>query len=985
MALDTSSKNIEGIADLVVSAPIKNGFIDAFENVTFETRLRLTAQALHQLRVAAREYEMSKPFADIAERIQSLRAFRIGILDTQPQRRLILAATFDRALEPYMRLIWNPLGAFLDLLFCNCEGYVTATDHSFAEYLAWVRANQVDSTIFYATSPLGVTDEAYLIKLERLQRGGGSSGADLELARMTADDPSELAAEARTFALRTGAQPRADFLTMAIEALVVLYRLADLYPADRLDGDGKYLLRAAQNLFDGWDTTNPAQLPPPIKASRADQFKWLETPMPPPAPTPDPKFLRSQVQLGVLGGYDRKPGPIKHGCLLLLGITDASKARAFLRNHVKDVSYETDTKPRNADGVFINVAFTRQGLENIGVRSAVVNAFPKEFRDGMAERAGLLGDIHGNHPRRWPLPVRFLEKPSKSKSNPAVPDGNSAIRPRVQLNEIDIVLQFRTANGPWDFVELPNEEAALDASAHPLAPVILKLLPAAKAAGVRLLGVEPMRRIAADPKVADSKMREHFGFLDFVSQPTAVIDHPPIGRDAVALGELVVGYANDQGDPPLVDDPAAPDHSRPFLVNGSFMAIRKMSQDVAALNDFVDDPPAPAGAAAKARPPTGEDLLAKMVGRFRDGTPLVAGGAAANNDFDFAGDKRGDLCPFQAHMRRTNPRLTGLAAPFGRPTPRIMRRGMSYGKTFDEEKPAPRGAMFIAYSASLAHQFEVILRWINGGSSTGVAAVQNDPLMGTMPPPVGADPAAKTFRFPHAGSPGGVARVEIAAKPDGSPPFVAVEWGLYAFLPSRDALALISDLGSRVDDHRRCGAWRGDPRRVERTGRGSGQGRLEDLSRGLRRQGSGRALRHAGRVGGDPRKSWRRAADAGRGAGRRRRDRRLCLSRPDASLQRLRPGAAHAPLHRPDLRRPRSRAALLEQVDRDKRHPHGRELGRRIQGRPHGRAPGAERRHRLGEGRQRRFRRPVPRGAGASLGLHHPDVGGGVQHMVRPA
>jgi hypothetical protein len=153
MTLDTASKSIEGIADLVVCAPIKQGFIDAFENVTYETRLRFATDAFYQLRVMAREYELIKPFTDVAERIQSLLAFRIGIIDTKPQRSLILAATFDRAFEPYIRLIWNPLGTFLDVLFCNCDGYVTAYDHSFADYAAWVRANQVDSTIFHATTP----------------------------------------------------------------------------------------------------------------------------------------------------------------------------------------------------------------------------------------------------------------------------------------------------------------------------------------------------------------------------------------------------------------------------------------------------------------------------------------------------------------------------------------------------------------------------------------------------------------------------------------------------------------------------------------------------------------------------------------------------------------------------------------------------------------------------------------------------------------
>ena len=90
-----------------------------------------------------------------------------------------------------MRLIWKPLGPFLDLLFCNCEDYVTAGDHGFDEYAQWVRDNQIDSAIFYSTTGLTVRDHLYLGRLEQVQRadrhaagdaracGGGAAGGDL--------------------------------------------------------------------------------------------------------------------------------------------------------------------------------------------------------------------------------------------------------------------------------------------------------------------------------------------------------------------------------------------------------------------------------------------------------------------------------------------------------------------------------------------------------------------------------------------------------------------------------------------------------------------------------------------------------------------------------------------------------------------------------------------------------------------------------------
>ena len=55
------SKSIDGTSDLVVWAPIRQGFIDAFENITFETRLSLTARAFDKMRATAREYERIVP------------------------------------------------------------------------------------------------------------------------------------------------------------------------------------------------------------------------------------------------------------------------------------------------------------------------------------------------------------------------------------------------------------------------------------------------------------------------------------------------------------------------------------------------------------------------------------------------------------------------------------------------------------------------------------------------------------------------------------------------------------------------------------------------------------------------------------------------------------------------------------------------------------------------------------------------------------
>ena len=50
-----SSKHLESVSDLTLSAPVKQGFIDAFEAVTYETRLRKVLEALFKIWVVSSE------------------------------------------------------------------------------------------------------------------------------------------------------------------------------------------------------------------------------------------------------------------------------------------------------------------------------------------------------------------------------------------------------------------------------------------------------------------------------------------------------------------------------------------------------------------------------------------------------------------------------------------------------------------------------------------------------------------------------------------------------------------------------------------------------------------------------------------------------------------------------------------------------------------------------------------------------------------
>ena len=104
--------------------------------------------------------------------------------------------------------------------------------------------------------------------------------------------------------------------------------------------------------------------------------------------------------------------------------------------------------------------------------------------------------------------------------------------------------------------------------------------------------------------------------------------------------------------------------------------------DVAAFRRFVE---------TTSSIPAGRSMLAaKIVGRWRDGTPLVrspdqpepalAADPAAINDFSYADDPDGLRCPIGAHIRRANPRdARGFFDGRLSNRHRIIRRGRTYG------------------------------------------------------------------------------------------------------------------------------------------------------------------------------------------------------------------------------------------------------------------------------------------------------------------
>ncbi len=162
-------------------------------------------------------------------------------------------------------------------------------------------------------------------------------------------------------------------------------------------------------------------------------------------------------------------------------------------------------------------------------------------------------------------------------------------------------------------------------------------------------------------------------------------------------------------------------------VNGSFMVIRQLAQDVEKFGDFVSR----AANTIKGRPgtPAGYSqeqleqwVAAKLVGRWRDGTSLVRyphrPGTGWNGELKRAPDNAfllgkedpaGHNCPFGAHIRRSNPRDSFLPGSQENidinNRHRILRFGRSY---LNSANAADSGLLFMCLNVDIERQFEFI-------------------------------------------------------------------------------------------------------------------------------------------------------------------------------------------------------------------------------------------------------------------------------------
>lgn len=404
----------------------------------------------------------------------------------------------------------------------------------------------------------------------------------------------------------------------------------------------------------------------------------------------------------------------------------------------------------------VSLGFTRRGLERSRVPLNVMARFALKapaFAAGAALRAAShLGATGRNAPGGWDEPFAFMH--------------------------LDAVLSLHGMNR----VEVATAARAILHVAEQSETVQVM----AQLQGERL---QPPH---GDVSGAPLQQWTHFGYRDGLARIGIEGWPEPDPAKACApakkhpAGEFLLGRSQDSGANPWIAGPAKkiwPAKMRDFFRDGSFGVLHQIEQDVDEFERFVE---AKIERFGECRSLTAELLKAKLCGRHPDGRPLAAPGARPEDDFDYAGDRHGVLCPFGSHVRRMNPRDTRdptLAhGARGRP---LLRRGMPYGAPWIKGCPdkIARGLFGHFFCASIEDQYEHLLgQWAErvplGSADRGRA---RDPLTGAHEADDGA------FEIPLLGKP------RSALSVTGLRPFTQTRGIAYLFYPSLTTLQGIAE------------------------------------------------------------------------------------------------------------------------------------------------------------------------------------------------
>ncbi|MBO9397646.1 peroxidase [Shimia sp. R9_2] len=474
------------------------------------------------------------------------------------------------------------------------------------------------------------------------------------------------------------------------------------------------------------------------------------------------------IQGNVIRAYGRYSFP--YARYFFLHIDKAAEGRKFV-DALRKVVTTGARWPEEAEkpACTVNVAFSFMGLLALEVPTRTLKGMPFEFADGMKARAFVLGDRDTTKVAQDDPEWDAHWDPIWQKNRAPGSGGAEDVHVWISLN-----------------AQLAQPGKADPSPALETRTQWLRDLCEASGGSVRILNAG--RDDRADYLEANAVFdthgdvvlptpKEHFGFADGIGDPVFDGQYRPedmpdrvIGRGKrmdgkwtpIATGEFILGHPDESQElPPAAMPPE-------FSHNGTFMAFRKLHENVGSFNEVLEEESARfAKVMSVPKEEARETLMAKMCGRWSDGVPLAkhptfAGWQAFKagrgfddpdpvkalenqmaflrspcaSDFRYADDMPGYKVPGGAHIRRMNTR--GYLDPLnqdgvdaeGMPYPnknathalnkrrRVLRRGLPYGssdasKNTDETE---QGVAMILMGASLFRQFEFVQQqWVQYG------------------------------------------------------------------------------------------------------------------------------------------------------------------------------------------------------------------------------------------------------------------------------
>lgn len=483
-----------------------------------------------------------------------------------------------------------------------------------------------------------------------------------------------------------------------------------------------------------------------------------------------PPDARANIQGFVMRAYGRR---FPFAAYAILTVTDAGAARAFVGRLIDETSglpqiQFASTWKAQAPPTCVNVGFTYAGLTALGVpsgtfRNPATGALLSDFEPFVrgswsATSAGKVGDLGRSAPANW-------------------------------------VFDDRTG----------HVVLSIFGQSYELVQTCLDELRHAYGAACAEAAVVQSQDVLGNSDI-------YFGYHDGIAQPTLMPDNPsnepPDGGQLQAdPGAFVLGQSKDPK-PGYYSTMPLPNPTAMFQY-GSFAALRMLEQHVDTFDDVVErNYPAVAAAYGIQNPDVAKAALkALIIGRWPNGNPLMLSPITAGmtaipeqlpvgsiNDFGYldapaAGDAaldKGVVCPYDAHLRRANPRDGIFAASLPVNVHRIVRRAFPYQNPYVPGSPNQneRGLLGYFISASLQQGFELVMAdWVQNRG--GTPARDPDPALGrNLPPAAPDDPFTLRFKAP----PNAPANVTCSI----FAPLTTTRGSAYVYLPGRPGIDWIA-------------------------------------------------------------------------------------------------------------------------------------------------------------------------------------------------